>query len=589
MSYALFAGSDFAAPLINQTVGMIVWIGLFALTIAFFVMSWTRVGQARPLVKCLVLSLFAHILLVIFFYGTEFLGIRGEPEQVDSVQISIVDDEIIPVSPVLNDLAAADIAEQYEVTASSQDIGGRPEDHAPEKIQEITPAVPTQPVKAETSVAGLDVDRTDPQGDVVAGVDDVTAMPDDLLPAEGFSELEQIDEVSPRDENAITAVSDVDPIETSEADSIVSESDDRKPDPLQRLDGSAVPDRYRQRFQNTSADRTRAVRGSRFGATRDTEAAVAAALLWLVQNQEPDGRWDASLHGSGVDRKVDGQSRSATGANADTGITGLALLALMGSGSTHLEGEYQRSVQHGLEFLLGQQDSKGSLAGNAAMFARMYCHAMATVAVCESYALTHDERLKDGVEMALAYTLNSQDRSTGGWRYQPGDAGDMSQFGWQVLALQSAGQAGMTVPEPTVNLMKKFLRSCNTGPNHGLAAYRPGFGATHAMTAESLACRMWLNSENGSKQVEEAAEYMLQRLPSSSQPDFYYWYYGSLALRQVGGEDWDRWARSLKQTLPALQRGDGSWSANTKWGGYGGMVYSTAMGALCLESFYRYQ
>jgi len=41
--------------------------------------------------------------------------------------------------------------------------------------------------------------------------------------------------------------------------------------------------------------------------------------------------------------------------------------------------------------------------------------------------------------------------------------------------------------------------------------------------------------------------------------------------------------------LPALQRGDGSWSANTKWGGYGGMVYSTAMGALCLESFYRYQ
>jgi len=27
----------------------------------------------------------------------------------------------------------------------------------------------------------------------------------------------------------------------------------------------------------------------------------------------------------------------------------------------------------------------------------------------------------------------------------------------------------------------------------------------------------------------------------------------------------------------------------TKWAGYGGTVYSTAIGALCLESFYRYQ
>ena len=45
----------------------------------------------------------------------------------------------------------------------------------------------------------------------------------------------------------------------------------------------------------------------------------------------------------------------------------------------------------------------------------------------------------------------------------------------------------------------------------------------------------------------------------------------------------------MKQVLPKLQLSDGSWPADTKWGGYGGKVYSTAMAVLCLESFYRYE
>ncbi|MCS5629290.1 MAG: squalene--hopene cyclase, partial [Pirellulaceae bacterium] len=132
-------------------------------------------------------------------------------------------------------------------------------------------------------------------------------------------------------------------------------------------------------------------------------------------------------------------------------------------------------------------------------------------------------------------------------------------------------------------------QSCNTGLKRGLASYRPGFGATAAMTAESMACRVWLGSQNKPEQLAEGTQYLLQRLPSLEQPDFYYWYYGSLSLRFVGGESWERWTLALTQTLPKMQRSDGSWSAVTKWAGYGGTVYSTAMGALCLESFYRYQ
>ena len=41
----------------------LLWLGLASLTIALLVLMRTRFGQARPLRKCLVLSLLAHLLL----------------------------------------------------------------------------------------------------------------------------------------------------------------------------------------------------------------------------------------------------------------------------------------------------------------------------------------------------------------------------------------------------------------------------------------------------------------------------------------------------------------------------------------------
>jgi hypothetical protein len=48
----------------------------------------------------------------------------------------------------------------------------------------------------------------------------------------------------------------------------------------------------------------------------------------------------------------------------------------------------------------------------------------------------------------------------------------------------------------------------------------------------------------------------------------------------------------LTATLLGSQRAEGddagSWDPNDVWGGHGGRVYTTAMGALCLEVYYRY-
>ena len=63
----LIAEQAIPTTAVNRTVGLIVWIGLLVLTVAFLALSWARLGAARPLAKCLTLSVFAHILLAIFF------------------------------------------------------------------------------------------------------------------------------------------------------------------------------------------------------------------------------------------------------------------------------------------------------------------------------------------------------------------------------------------------------------------------------------------------------------------------------------------------------------------------------------------
>ncbi len=362
----------------------------------------------------------------------------------------------------------------------------------------------------------------------------------------------------------------------------------RTASPRRLSNGKPLPSIYQLRV---AVDRSAAAQ--RHGGNERTEAAVNAALKWLAANQSADGRWDADKHNAGRETRVFGHDRKGAGANADTGVTALAVLAFMAAGNTHLEGEYRKHVQHGLEFLLRSQARNGNMVGDSKVFAQMYCHGMATLAIAEAYALTGDERLKYWVERAVGYTLATQHSTDGGWRYRPGDEGDMSQFGWQVMALKTADTAGIEIPAKTRAGMLKFMSRCGTGRHGGLASYRPKEETSATMTAESLCCRFFLDLGRDDPAVEEAANYLDLRRPSRGTANLYYWYYGTLALHQLGDARWERWNADLQTQLLPKQRKDGrnlgSWDpADTTWGGYGGRVYSTAMGALCLEAYYRY-
>jgi hypothetical protein len=351
----------------------------------------------------------------------------------------------------------------------------------------------------------------------------------------------------------------------------------------------AVPTLYADRVGGK-----RAAAAATRGGSLETEQAVQAALAWLAAAQARDGRWSVVEHGGGVERAVQGHDRRGAGAKSDHGVTGLALLAFLGAGHTHHDGPYADVVARGLRFLAERQRADGSLAGDAEFFAALYCHGMATLALGEACALTQDATLRPAVERAVHYTLAMQHPTTGGWRYAAGDRGDTSQLGWQVMVLETARQAGLTVGiEPAKARARTFLQSVSSGRAGGLASYRPGERPSVAMTAEALLCRLFLGQPVEHAVVQEALESLAAAPPDPAHPNAYTWYYATLASFHAGGPQWEAWnTRLLAALLPLQRQGSdrlaGSWDPDPVWGGHGGRVYATALSAMTLEVYYRH-
>jgi len=335
----------------------------------------------------------------------------------------------------------------------------------------------------------------------------------------------------------------------------------------------------------------------RFGGTAASEQAVERSLNWLASVQHPDGNWDADRYGSGKiqfdENRVD---RMYAGIHSDTGVTALAILAFLGAGYTHEVGPYTAQVDRGLQWLVKQQKPDGNLCGDATHFARMYCHAMATYAMAEAYGMqsdtTTDVRLKKPLQGAIRFIINNQHSESGGWRYRRGQAGDTSMFGWQLMALKSAEIAGLKIPSLVKQRMYRFLQKGSRGANGGLAAYRQGEAVTETMTAEALFCKQMLGIQRSNPACVEAVDYLLQHVPSRSNLNLYYWYYGTLAMYQHGGAAWRTWNERVRDLLIAEQHTSGeqagSWDPYGRWGPYGGRIYSTALSTLCLEVYYRF-
>ena len=220
---------------------------------------------------------------------------------------------------------------------------------------------------------------------------------------------------------------------------------------------------------------------------------------------------------------------------------------------------------------------------------------MATLALCEAYALTGDPALRLPVERGIAFLIQSRAVDNLVWRYAPGAAtGDTSILGWAVMALKSGRTVDIPIPPPVQRGIKTWLERISAGRSGGLARYQPSEkSVTPTMTAEAWACRQFLELGGPGPASDEAAAALLANPSDRGEFNVYYLYYGTLAMYQHGGPSWTTWNARVRDLVVARQQTQGhkagSWDPDdSPYGPYGGRIYSTALATLTLEVYYRF-
>jgi hypothetical protein len=327
----------------------------------------------------------------------------------------------------------------------------------------------------------------------------------------------------------------------------------------------------------------------KYGGSVATEAAVDRALQWLAYHQEPDGHFDSEKY--------------EADAKADVAVTSLALLSFLGAGHTERVGTYKDNVRRLVQWLIQKQGEDGLLfeltdaPGHRAIG---YPTAIATLALCEAAGMCHVPETVAAAQKAINYAQRHQhvkDDQKLGWRYLPNSPGDISVTSWFIAALKAAKLSGLKVEMGAFDGAIKFLDSVATKTDKRIQfSYMPGKDANRRRTMMGIYDRLILGYD-----IDELrpsiANVVDENVPAwgnnGEQVDLYYWYYGSLCCFQAGGESWKKWNAALAPALMDHQnrKGDnsGSWESVGDFSREWGRAGQTALGALCLEVYYRYR
>ena len=174
---------------------------------------------------------------------------------------------------------------------------------------------------------------------------------------------------------------------------------------------------------------------------------------------------------------------------------------------------------------------------------------MATMALSEVYTMTGDERLVSPLKKAVTFIIEAQNPGLA-WRYEPRKDNDTSVVGWQVMALKSAEIAGVEIPGELLSRGGQLAghrsqrrprgsTAISRGGDAGHDRRRIVHGAVHPVSAEQPADRGL-----GGLPAEHSPSFVRK---NTDKNNFYYWYYGTLALHQLGGPAWEEWNRSVSK------------------------------------------
>ncbi|MGE3806297.1 MAG: prenyltransferase/squalene oxidase repeat-containing protein [Gemmataceae bacterium] len=369
---------------------------------------------------------------------------------------------------------------------------------------------------------------------------------------------------------------------------------------LEGADGGYAMGRFRELgnlgARGSAATKYRALINN--GGNPASEAAVARGIKWLINHQATDG------HVSLQDFRQHGRCNctGAGKANSDVAGTSFFLLPLLGGGQTHKPGSttgqlYTKQVEKALAWLVLKQNRDGSFEPNS--HHEMYSHGLATIALCEAYALTSDVALREPAQRALTYICTAQ-TPEGGWRYQGrgNQRGyDGSIGAWELMALKSGQMAGLDVPAETLTRASKWLDTAASpdGSRYGYQEPHPADGLRPATTSAGLLCRMYLGWGQRSPGLLTGVQYLRAHKPRVN--DMYYSYYATQVMHHMGGQYWAEWNPVMRDgLLEAQDKGDkvphqaGSWYDPTDHisTGHGGRVMQTSLSLVTLEVYYRH-
>ncbi|MCE9561197.1 MAG: terpene cyclase/mutase family protein [Planctomycetes bacterium] len=374
----------------------------------------------------------------------------------------------------------------------------------------------------------------------------------------------------------------------------------------------------------TAARKTESLR--RYG-NDESERAVALGLMWLARQQHEDGGWAFDVGDK----------------NERIAATGMALLPFLGVGKTHVgsvvyrsvpkhdvelracctlmpqsaeelvehwaKGVHQRTIQSGLDYLLDRCPLSGSDAGR--MSGNPYAHAIATLALCEAYALTKDKTLLPYAQAAIDHIVKTQ-APNGSWGYAPSINGDITIVGWHVQAIQAARLSkDIVVPESTLKKTVEFLNHVSAGSRKAMYGYSDNSDAAPGttQTAVGLLCRYYVDGWGpDTAGMAEGVTGLMKRLPvkSSASPDVYFLYHASQVVRFYEGDEWKTWNEGYKRPDGIRKDGMRDWlvslqlkkDGSAKYGSFDpdafwigrncGRLGTTTMSLLTLETAYRY-
>ncbi len=351
----------------------------------------------------------------------------------------------------------------------------------------------------------------------------------------------------------------------------------------------------------------------------EAEPALEAALQWLAAHQSADGRFDVEEfpYAQGVDKvcRCDGKGRH----EQNLGATALALQVFVEDGNRPFQGPYSEVVLRGTRWILRQQDQVSGAIADVELGARkggkipqnllhssIYDHAIAAGYLARLWQLSAKYSYLGPVTKATQY-IAEQRILSGGWSYKRRDqlGHDASITGWCWRAMEAAGVSGVDVPSEILEGTLSMIHDVSdygtgrVGYRHKGSwsarvvakndTYPPNLA--EPLTAVGLLVRLQLGQTIESHPIVGMhADLLLKSLPewdpSGHRTDMYYWYYGSFAMRRLGGKYWEAWRKAMERAVLEGQRQDGhaagSWDPIGPWGWSGGRVYATAMMAHCL-------